>query len=95
MIPNCIQSNATTKCYRSDFRSKIGDAGSVSPGVGRAVRLYKERDDLITSTRLAIDPATARKIARGEGKTDHPARPSLRAGYANNDVSFVMLILSG
>ena len=39
-----------------------GDAGSVSPGAGKSLRTaQRERDDLTTSTRLAIDPTTARK----------------------------------
>ena len=62
----------------------------------KASRLYRERDDLTTSTRLAIDPTTARKSRkRLGGKTDHPARPSLRARNANNDVSFVLFISPG
>ena len=41
---------------------KGGDAKSVSPGVGKSLRtVQKERYDLTTSTRLAIDPTTARK----------------------------------
>ena len=35
---------------------KGGDAGSVSPGVGKSLRtVQRERDDLTTITRLAID----------------------------------------
>ena len=76
---------------------KSGDAGGVSPGVGKSLRtVQRERDDLTTSTRLAIDPTTARKSRkRLGGKTDHPARPSLRARNANNDVSFVLFISPG
>ena len=44
---------------------KDGDAGSVSLGVEKASGLYRERDDLTTSNRLAIDPTTARKVGRG------------------------------
>ena len=41
---------------------KGGDAGSASPGVEKSLRtVQRERDDLTTSTRLAIDPTTARK----------------------------------
>ena len=41
---------------------KSGDAGSVSPGVEKSLRtVQRERDDLTTSTRLAIDPTAARK----------------------------------
>ena len=48
---------------------KGADAGSVSPGVGKSLRtVQKERDDLTTSTRLAIDPTTARKSRKGLGK---------------------------
>ena len=39
---------------------KSGDAGRVSPGVGKSLRTV-QRDDLKTSSRLAIDPTTARK----------------------------------
>ena len=50
---------------------KGGDAGSVSPGVGKSLRnVQRERDDSTTSTRLAIDSTTARK-------SNHLARPSL------------------
>ena len=74
---------------------KIGDAGSVPPGVGKILRtVQRSRDDSTTSTRLAIDPTTAWKV-RVYGKSDHPVRPSLRARHANNDVSFVMFILPG
>ena len=42
--------------------AKSGDAESVSPDVGKSLRTaQRERDDLTTSTRLAIDPTTARK----------------------------------
>ena len=45
---------------------KSGDAGSVSTGVGKRLRtVQRERDDLTTSNRLAIDPTTARKLGRG------------------------------
>ena len=48
---------------------KSGDAGSVSPGVGESLRTaQRERDDLTTSTRLAIDPTTARKSRKRSGK---------------------------
>ena len=46
-----------------------GDAGSVSLGVGKSLRtVQRERDDLTTSTRLAIDPTTARKSRKRLGK---------------------------
>ena len=45
------------------------DAGSVSPGVGKKLlTVQSERDDLTTSTRLAIDPTTARKSRKRLGK---------------------------
>ena len=48
---------------------KGGDAGIVSPGVGKSLRTVQgERDDLTTSTRLAIDPTTARKSRKRLGK---------------------------
>ena len=47
----------------------IGDAENVSPGVGKSLRtVQRERDDLTTSTRLAIDPTTARKSRKRLGK---------------------------
>ena len=47
---------------------KSGDAGSASPGVGKRLRtVQRERDDLTTSTRLAIDPK-ARKSRKRLGK---------------------------
>ena len=46
-----------------------GNAGSASPGVGKSLRaVQRERDDLTTSTRLAIDPTTARKRWKRLGK---------------------------
>ena len=49
--------------------SKGGDAGRVSPGEGKSLRtLQGERDDLTTSTRLAIDPTTAWKSRKRLGK---------------------------
>ena len=51
------------------FDPKGGDAGSVSPGVEKSLRtVQRERDDLTTSTRLAIDPTTARKSRKRLGK---------------------------
>ena len=48
---------------------KSGDTGSVSPGVGKGLRtVQRERDDLTTSARLAIDPRTARKSRKRLGK---------------------------
>ena len=48
---------------------KGGDAGSVSRGVGKSLRtVQRERDDVTTSTRLAIDPTTARKSRKRFGK---------------------------
>ena len=48
---------------------KGGDAGSVSPGVRKSLRtVQRERDDLTTSTRLAIDPTTARTSRKRLGK---------------------------
>ena len=48
---------------------KGGDAGRVSPGVGKSLRTaQREREDLTTSTRLAIDPTTARKSRKRLGK---------------------------
>ena len=48
---------------------KGGDAGSVSPGVGESLRtVQRDRDDLTTSTHLAIDPTTARKSRKRSGK---------------------------
>ena len=47
---------------------KGGDAGSVSRGVEKSLRaVQRERDDLTTTTRLAIDPTTARKSRKGLG----------------------------
>ena len=47
---------------------KGGDAGSVSPGVEKSLRtVLKERGDLTTSTRLAIDPTTAQKSRKRLG----------------------------
>ena len=49
--------------------SKSGDAGIMSPGVGKSLwTVQRERDDLTTSTRLAIDPTTARKSRKCLGK---------------------------
>ena len=46
-----------------------GDADSVSPGVEKTLRtVQRERDDLTRSTRLAIDPATARRSMKKLGK---------------------------
>ena len=62
LIPNYIRINATTESYRLILDPKGGDAGSVSLGVGKSLRtVQRERDDLTTSTRLAIDPTAARK----------------------------------
>ena len=48
---------------------KGGDAGSVAPGVGKGLRtVQRERDDLTTNTRLAIDPTIARKNRKRLGK---------------------------
>ena len=48
---------------------KSGDTGSVSPGVGKSLRtVQRERDDLMTSIRLAIDPTTARQSRKMLGK---------------------------
>ena len=48
---------------------KGGDAGSMSPGVGKSLRtLQRDRDDLTRSTPLAIDPTTARKSRTRLGK---------------------------
>ena len=49
---------------------KGGEAGSVSPGVGKSLRtVQSERDDLTESTRLAIDPTTtARQSSKRLGK---------------------------
>ena len=48
---------------------KGGDAGSRSPGVGKSLRtVQRERNYLTTSTRLAIDPTTARKSRKRFGK---------------------------
>ena len=69
LIPNYIRTNATTECYRNILDPKYGDAGSVSPGVEKSLRtVQKERDDLTTSTRLAIDPTAARKSRKRLGK---------------------------
>ena len=56
---------------------KSGDTGSVSPGVGKSLRsVQRERDDLTTSTLLAIDPTTARKSMKEVGeKLTIPAAP--------------------
>ena len=56
-----------------------GDAGSVSPGAGKSLRTaQRERDDLTTSTRLAIDPTTARKSRKRLGE-NRPSRPPIVA----------------
>ena len=48
---------------------KGGDARSASPGVGKSLwTVQRDRDDLTTSTRLAIDPTTARKSRKMLGK---------------------------
>ena len=66
LIPNYIRINAMTECYRVILDSKGGDAGSVSQGVGKSRRTVQiERDDLRTSTRLAIDSTTAPKVGKG------------------------------
>ena len=58
---------------------KSGDAGSVSPGVGKSLRtVQRERDDLTTSTDLTIDPTTARKSRKRLGK-NRPSRPPIVA----------------
>ena len=58
---------------------KGGDAGSVSPGVEKSLRaVQRERDDLTTTTRLAIDPTTARKSRKGLGN-NWPSRPPIAA----------------
>ena len=58
---------------------KGGEAGSVSPGVGKSLRtVQRERDDLTTSTRLAIDPTTAQKSRKRLGKNG-PSRPPIVA----------------
>ena len=42
--------------------AKSGDAESVSPDVGKSLRTaQRERDDLTTYARLAIDPTTTQK----------------------------------
>ena len=62
---------------------KAGDAGSVSPGVGKSLRtVQRERDDLTTSTRLAIDPTTARKSRKKLGK-NLQSRPPIVARETN------------
>ena len=58
---------------------KGGDAGSVSPGVDKSLRTApRERDDLTTSTRLAIDSTSARKSRKRLGK-NWPSRPPIVA----------------
>ena len=48
---------------------KDRDAGSVSPGVEESLpTVQRERDNLPASTRLAIDPTTARKSRKRLGK---------------------------
>ena len=48
---------------------KGGDARSVYPGVEKSLRtVQRERDDLTTSTCLAIDPTTARESRKTFGK---------------------------
>ena len=42
LIPNYIRINATTECYGVILDPKSGDAGSVSPGVGKKPGLYRE-----------------------------------------------------
>ena len=47
---------------------KDGDAGSVSLGMGKSLpTVQRERDESMTSTRLAIDPTTARKSRKRLG----------------------------
>ena len=47
---------------------KGGDAGSVCLGLGKSLQTVQvERDDLATSTRLAIDPTTARRSRKRLG----------------------------
>ena len=51
------------------LNTKGGDARIVSPGVRKSLRtVQRERDDLTTSTRLAMDPTTARKSRKRLGK---------------------------
>ena len=58
---------------------KGGDAGNVSPGVGKSLRtVQRERDGLKTSARLAIDPTTSRKSRKRSGK-NWPSRPPIVA----------------
>ena len=73
LIPKYTRINATTECYRVILDPKSGDPQSVSPGVGQILRnVQREQDDLTTSTRLAIDPTTARKSIKTLGKLTIP-----------------------
>ena len=65
---------------------KSGDTGSVSPGVGKSLRtVQRERDDLMTSTHLAIDPTTARKSWKMLGKK--LSLPTIRVAAAGAGIS--------
>ena len=62
------------------------DAGSVSPGVEKSLRtVQRERDDLTTSTRLAIDPTTARKSRKRLG--GKLSLPTIRVAAAGSSIS--------
>ena len=62
LIPDYIQLMRRRNVTGVILDPNDGDAGSVSLGVGKSLRIVqRERDDLTTSTRLAIDPTTARK----------------------------------
>ena len=74
---------------------KSGDAGGVSPGVGKSLRtVQRERDDLTTSTRLAIDPTTARKSRKRLGK-NCPSRPPIVARQTRQQRQFCNVYFTG
>ena len=91
LVPNYVlRINATTEYYRRDLRTKRQGRRKCVPGVGKSLRsVQRERHDSATITQPVTDWTTTR------GKTDHPARPSLCASHADNDVSFVGLIFRG
>ena len=62
LIPNYIPINATTECHWSNYRSSRRGRRKCLRVWEKCLRnVQRERDDSTTSTRLVIDPTTARK----------------------------------
>ena len=65
-----------------------GDGRKPSPGWEKSlIAVQKKQDD---PTCIAGSRAAARESRKRFGKTDHPARPSLCARHADNDISFIL-----